>query len=102
MPATDRVVYGRSFRVTPLWLWWLQRISALALGPLAAAHILAPTWGRSAWLTALLLAVVVGHGYSGLKRIAPAARTAARTGAMAWIWAIVVLAAGILTIAALP
>jgi len=102
MQATDRVVFGRSFRVTPLWVWWLQRLSGLALGPLAAVHIFSATWGRSTWMTALLLAVAVGHGYAGLQRMAPAARTAARGKAIAWIWAVIVVVAGVLTLTALP
>jgi hypothetical protein len=95
MLASDRVVFGRSFRVTPLWVWWAQRLSGLSLG-----HIFAPAWGHSVWLMALLLAVVAIHGYCGLRRIAPAARTAMGSAAAAWIWTLAVVVPGLLILAA--
>ena len=69
MPASSRLVYGREFYVTPLWVWALQRISGLLLGPLVALHIWVPGLADNAVLNALLLAIVVGHGYSGLRRV---------------------------------
>lgn len=68
MLASDRLVYGREFYVTPLWVWVLQRISGLLLAPLVALHIWMPGLADNAVLNALLLAIVVGHGYSGLRR----------------------------------
>ena len=34
MQASNRIVFGRAFRVTPVWIWVMQRASGLLLGPL--------------------------------------------------------------------
>jgi succinate dehydrogenase hydrophobic anchor subunit len=93
-PST-RTVYGRSFRITPLWLWALQRASAVLLGPLVALHMWAPGWSRSAVLDMALLAIVAAHGYSGMVRIAPGRRTGVATIIAAILWCAVVLAFGL-------
>ena len=93
MPDSSRTVYGRAFAVTPLWLWWLQRLSALALGPLVLLHVAAPALASNrAWL-ALLLVVTAAHGYSGLRRYGSAApRTHAATViALAWLAAVALI-----------
>ena len=91
---STRTVYGRSFRITPLWLWALQRASAVLLGPLVAQHIWAPGWSRSAVLDMALLAIVAAHGYSGMVRIAPGRRTSTATMLAAIVWCAVVLGFG--------
>ena len=100
MLASERVVYGRSFRVTPVWLWWAQRLSGLALGPLVALHVVAPAFAPAVVGT-LLLGVVAVHGNSGLRRIAPAARRARGAEIAAGIWTAAVLVCGIAVVLAL-
>ena len=96
----DRVVYGRSFRVTPLWLWGLQRASGLLLGPLVAVHMLMPGMARQGWLNALLLVVVLAHGYSGVRRLVTAGSTARLYAALAFVWCLAVGALGTLVVLA--
>lgn len=79
----------------------MQRLSGLALGPLVAIHALAPEMGRQSWVLALLLVSIVVHGYSGLRRIAPAANHASKATFLAWSWSAVVVVAGILVMAGL-
>jgi len=100
MLASSRIVYGRAFRVTPVWLWWAQRLSGIALGPLVALHVIAPAWAP-ATVGTLLLAVVALHGYCGLRRIAPAARRASAGAAIAWLWTAMVVACGLAVLVSL-
>src|SRR5206468_2286579 len=94
MPDSSRTVYGRAFAVTPVWLWWLQRLSALALGPLVLLHVAAPAWAMNrVWLASLLM-VTAAHGYSGLRRYGSAARKTAGATAIALTWLAVVAAIG--------
>lgn len=86
MLASSRVVYGRAFRVTPVWMWWVQRVSGLALGPLVALHMWIPDLDKNAALNALLLVLVVGHGYSGIKRLVQSERVSSFVTAAAWAW----------------
>lgn len=65
-----RVVYGRSARATPLWMWLFQRYSGLLLGPLVFVHVLVPRAPFLVWLTSLLLAILLGHAFIGLWRLA--------------------------------
>jgi len=95
MSVSRRVVYQREFRVTPVWMWVLQRLSGVALGPLVLFHIWAPG-GRNAFLNAILLALVVAHGYSGLRRIVNMTQWAATVMGGALAWAAIVAALGIL------
>lgn len=98
MQASSRVVYGRAFRVTPPWMWWLQRLSGLALGPLVALHIWMPSMAQSRWLNAVLLALVLGHGYSGIKRMVQSERVSAAMTAHAWLWLVLVTVFGLMIV----
>ena len=69
MPVSDRVVYGRAFKATPVWMWIAQRISGVLLGPLVAIHMWSSATAANAALNAVLLAVILVHGYSGLRRV---------------------------------
>ena len=68
MFASSRIVYGRVGLVTPLWVWLLQRISAVLLGPLVFIHVAFPGAARNFWVDGPLLLVVLSHGYVGLWR----------------------------------
>ncbi|MGE5522382.1 MAG: hypothetical protein ACM3SS_01610 [Rhodospirillaceae bacterium] len=98
MQASNRVVYGRAFRVTPAWMWWVQRLSGLALGPLVALHMWVPDLDKSSALNALILALVVGHGYSGIKRMAQSERASSVVAAHAWAWLAAVTVFGLLIV----
>jgi succinate dehydrogenase hydrophobic anchor subunit len=69
MFATSRIVYGRTGLVTPVWMWLLQRISAVLLGPLVFVHVSIPGAARNPWVDGSLLLVVLSHGYIGLWRL---------------------------------
>ena len=78
---------------TPLWLWLVQRISGLLLGPLLLVHILVPGAPYMAWLGGLLLATIVAHGYAGLMRLAFSKGLSAALRRVAyWLIVIVLLA----------
>ena len=94
MLASDRTVYGRRFAVTPVWLWMLQRASGLLLGPLVALHVWMPGMAANRALDALLLAIVVAHGYSGLRRIAVKHQPISGMAAVTWAWCVVVALCG--------
>jgi succinate dehydrogenase hydrophobic anchor subunit len=94
MQASNRVVYGREFKVTPLWMWMLQRASGVLLGPLVTLHVWAPALASNRALSAVLLAVILAHGYTGLRRIAVKRDKAGITQAVAVLWCVVVLAFG--------
>ncbi|OGA42734.1 MAG: hypothetical protein A3G24_18275 [Betaproteobacteria bacterium RIFCSPLOWO2_12_FULL_62_13] len=98
MPASNRIVFGRAFTITPVWMWILQRASGLLLGPLVALHVLVPDMAASRALNALLLAVVLAHGYSGLRRMVTAAGKAAFYSTLAIIWCVAVAIAGALLV----
>jgi succinate dehydrogenase hydrophobic anchor subunit len=71
MSLTDRrTVYGKAGTPTPLWMWVFQRLSGLLLGPLIVVHILVPRAPFIIWISALLLALIVGHAFIGLFRLA--------------------------------
>jgi succinate dehydrogenase hydrophobic anchor subunit len=90
MSASERVVYGRSFRITQTWLWIAQRASALLLGPLVLVHVWGVEWSRHPVVLGLLLLVIAVHGYSGLRRVAPRRQTASPAAAAAWAVAVLV------------
>ena len=98
MPASNRTVFGRDFAVTPLWMWMLQRASGVLLGPLVALHVWAPAMASSRMLNAVLLAVIIAHGYAGLRRIAVKRGQAGMTKAVAWLWCAIVLVFGVLLV----
>lgn len=100
MPASSRTVYGRAFSVTPAWLWFLQRASGLLLGPLVALHIWAPGLAGNRFLSALLLAIVVAHGYAGVRRVVAASGKAPLYAMLALAWCAVVALFGLLVVAA--
>jgi len=98
MQASNRIVFGRAFSVTPVWLWLMQRASGLLLGPLVALHVWMPEMSHSRVLNALLLLLVVGHGYSGIRRLAQQERRASVVAAHAWAWLIAVAGCGSLIV----
>ena len=102
MLASSRVVYGREGQATPLWLWLVQRASAVLLGPVVLVHIAVPGGALDPWLNALLLVIVLGHGFSGAWRLA-AARGMQRFGfkALVTIAAALTLALAIIGVAVL-
>ena len=98
MQASERVVYGRAFRATPLWLWLVQRASGVLLGPLVLLHMGSAAMAAHPVLNALLLAVVLGHGYAGLRRVAVRRERLGTTMILALSWCVVVAAFGLLLV----
>ena len=96
----ERTVYRRDFRVTPVALWVVQRASGVLLGPLVALHILVPGLAMNAGLNALLLLVVLAHGYGGLRRLAAARTKNALYTATAIAWCVAVALFGLLLVTA--
>lgn len=86
MPASSRTVYGRAFRMTPVWMWWVQRVSGLLLGPLVLVHMWTPDLANDRALNAVLLAIVVSHGYSGIARLVREEHRAGAIVAIAGLW----------------
>lgn len=85
MSLTERrTVYGRAGTPTPFWLWVFQRFSGLLLGPLVVVHVLVPRAPFIAWVSSLLLAIVLGHAFVGLWRLA----AMRRIPRVAWRWAV--------------
>jgi succinate dehydrogenase hydrophobic anchor subunit len=100
MPASSRTVYGRPLPATPVWMWILQRASGLLLGPLVALHVWLPGWAANRALSAVLLAVVLAHGYSGVRRLAASQPKLTLFVALALLWCVVVGIAGALVVVA--
>jgi len=98
MQASSRIVFGRAFRVTPAWMWLMQRLSGLLLGPLVAVHMWMPAMSQNRALNAMLLLLVVGHGYSGIRRLVQLERRSAVVTAHAWAWLILVALFGLLIV----
>lgn len=94
MLASDRTVFGRQFSVTPTWVWLLQRGSAVLLGPLVAIHVWLPGMAGNRVLSFVLLAIVVTHGYTGLRRMDTRTDSAWRSKAIAGIWSLAVTLLG--------
>ena len=98
MQASSRTVFGRTFRVTPPWLWVMQRASGLLLGPLVAVHVWMPAMSHNRALNAVLLLIVIGHGYSGIRRLVRAEPRSSIVTAHAWAWLILVALFGLLIV----
>ena len=98
MQASSRIVFGRAFRVTPAWLWLMQRASGLLLGPLVAVHMWMPDMSQNRVLNAVVLLLVLGHGYSGIRRFVQSERRSALVAAHAWAWLILVALFGLLIV----
>ncbi|HSZ41998.1 MAG TPA: hypothetical protein VK817_18735 [Trebonia sp.] len=93
MSRTERrTVYGRAGTATPLWMWIVQRLSGLLLGPLVFIHVLVANAPFMVWLTALLLAVILAHGFIGLWRLAAMRRLTMAVSRYAVIASIAVVA----------
>ena len=65
-----RSVYGRAGTPTSLGMWMFQRLSGVLLGPLVFVHVLVPSAPKIVWVTSLLLAIILGHAFVGLWRVA--------------------------------
>lgn len=98
MQASSRIVFGRAFRVTPAWMWLMQRASGLLLGPLVAVHMWVPEMSENRALNVVLLLLVIGHGYSGIRRFVQIERHSALVTAHAWAWLICVALFGLLIV----
>lgn len=98
MQASRRIVFGRAFCVTPVWLWLMQRASGLLLGPLVAVHMWVPDMSQDRTLNAVLLLLVVGHGYSGIRRLLELEHRSAVIIAYAWGWLMFVALFGLLIV----
>ena len=98
MQASNRIVYGRAFGVTPVWMWVMQSGSVLLLGPLFALHVWMPEMSHNRALNAVLLLLVVGHGYSGIRRLAQQESRSAVVSAHAWAWLLLVALFGALIV----
>lgn len=68
----SRVVYGREGHPTPLWLWVMQRATAVLLGPAILVHMLVPGAAGTAWADGIVLVLVLAHGAGGVWRLAAA------------------------------
>ena len=100
MLASERTVFGREFKVTPLWMWLAQRASGLLLGPLVALHVWSPALASNRALNAVLLAVIVAHGYTGLRRIAVKRDRIALVRTLTWLWCAIVAVFGAMLVLA--
>ena len=90
-----RTVYGRSGTPTSLGMWMFQRVSGVLLGPLVIVHVLVPSAPMIRWLSAVLLAIILGHAFVGLWRLAAMRRISlpiARSGLALSVLYIVVIA----------
>ena len=98
MQASSRVVYGREFRITPTWLWIVQRVSGLLLGPLVLVHMSTRDMANNVVLNAVVLLIVLAHGYSGINRLRQQKGHAPLMFFLAWIWLAFVAAFGALIV----
>ena len=99
MAASDRIVYGRTFRRTSLGMWLAQRASGLLLGPLVLLHMASGALASNAVLNAVLLVAILVHGYSGLRRVAAARGRSRMMLALALAWCAAVAVFGGLIVA---
>lgn len=80
MSRTERrTVYGSAGVPTPFWVWVFQRFSGLVLGPLVVVHVLVPRAPFIAWVSSLLLAIILGHAFVGLWRLSAMRRISTET-----------------------
>ncbi|MFO1413139.1 MAG: hypothetical protein U1F10_04380 [Burkholderiales bacterium] len=100
MADGQRTVFGRTFAVTPLAAWAIQRLSGLALAPMIVLHATVPAIGRNRFFLAVLLALVCFHGVTALVRLRRRTDAAGRARAGALAWTIVVAVAGGLVVVA--
>ena len=100
MLASDRTVFRRQFNVTSVFMWLLQRGSAVLLGPLVAAHVWLPGMAGNRALNTLLLVIVVAHGFAGLNRMDVRKRSAWRAKVVAIIWGVTVALLGAVVVLA--
>ena len=98
MPVSERTVYSRDFRATPVWMWLVQRASGVLLGPLVLIHMWSKDTAANAALSAVLLVVTLVHGYAGIRRIAPKKGQFALTHALTVLWFIAVAVFGTLIV----
>jgi succinate dehydrogenase hydrophobic anchor subunit len=98
MPVSDRIVYGRAFKATPVWMWLAQRASGVLLGPLVLIHMWSSQTASNSVLNAVLLAVILMHGYSGLRRVALKRDRFGLTLALTLFWCAVVAFFGVLLV----
>jgi len=98
MQAERRLVYGRAFVITPVWLWVVQRLSGVLLGPLTAVHMLVPDLSANRALNATLLIIVLVHGYGGIRRLGLDRRVSFMAMGGAWVWLVTVTAFGALIV----
>lgn len=103
MSLTERrVVYGRAGTPTPFWMWVFQRLSGLLLGPLVLVHVLVVRAPFIAWVSALLLAIILGHAFVGLWRLAAMRRIPAPAAHLGLLAAVLfVLVVGVFGVALL-
>ena len=94
----DRVVYGRRFKPTPVWMWLAQRASGILLGPLVLIHMWSANMAGASVLNAVLLAVILLHGYTGLRRVAVKRDRFGLTLALTFFWCAVVAFFGVLLV----
>jgi succinate dehydrogenase hydrophobic anchor subunit len=98
MAVSDRIVYGRAFKATPVWMWLAQRASGVLLGPLVLIHMWSSNTAANSLLNAVLLAVILVHGYSGLRRVAVKRDRYGVTLALTLVWCVVVAFFGVLIV----
>ena len=98
MPASDRVVYNREFRATPVWAWLAQRLSGVLLGPLVLIHMWSTSTAANRLLSAVLLAFILVHGYTGIRRIALKKAKFALMHALTVLWFLIVAFFGVLVL----
>lgn len=100
-----RTVYGRTGTPTSLSMWLFQRWSGVLLGPLVFVHVLVPSAPGMVWMSSLLLAVILGHAFIGLWRVAAMRKISlkvARSGvALAAVYVVVLAVFGIALLASL-
>lgn len=95
MQVSSRTVYQRQFTVTPVWLWVVQRLSGLLLGPLVLVHMWTPRSAVTPYVDTLLLLLVVVHGSSGLRRMARKGAASGGAAFTSWTWSVIVVVFGI-------
>jgi hypothetical protein len=100
MRDSQRTVFDRSFAVTPLFAWVIQRLSGLALAPMIVVHATLPSVGRHRLFLAALLVLVCFHGLTAIVRLRRRGDGAARARVAAVAWTLVVAIAGGLVVVA--
>jgi succinate dehydrogenase hydrophobic anchor subunit len=103
--GSRRPVWGRAGTPTSLGMWLFQRLSGLLLGPLVFVHVLIPSAPKMVWVSSLLLAIILGHAFVGLWRVAAMRRFSLSLGrvgvALSALFVLVVGGFGIALLASL-